>query len=143
MTKYIIHIPATSIEIELQPDVVPTGAAVQAALQIGAVMPGQITVDTTNEVATVGFFDDKGDVATAPDGATAAFASDNEAVATITPDPSNPLSASVTPVAEGTATISVDISGADDPEGNPFTVESVVVTVSPGAAAEAGLTLSV
>lgn len=106
-------------------------------------MPGQITVDTTNEVATVGFFDDKGDVATAPDGATATFASDNEAVATVTPDPANPLSASVTPVSEGTATISVNVSGATDPAGNPFTVDSVVVTVGPGAAAEAGLTLSV
>lgn len=106
-------------------------------------MPGQITVDTTNEVATVGFFDDKGDVATAPEGATASFASDNDAVVTVTPSTDNPLSAAVTPVAEGTANISVTIENATDPAGNPFTVDPVAVTVGPGAAAEAGLTLSV
>src|SRR5215469_5465006 len=140
MPKYIIHIPEVTIEIEVQPD---ASAAVAAALEIGAVMPGQITVDTTNEAATVQFTDDHGDVVPAPDGTVVTFASDNEGVVTVTPDETNPLSAKVTPVAEGTANVSVDIAGATDPAGNPFTVAPVAITVSPGPAAEAGLVLTV
>jgi len=140
MPKYIIHIPEVQIVIDVIPD---TDAAVAAVLQIGDVMPGQITVDTDNEAATIQFTDDHGDVVPAPDGTVATYSSDNTDVVTVEADPNNPLSVKVTPVAEGSANISVVISGSADPEGNAFVVDPVAVTVSPGPAAEASLVLSV
>ena len=82
-------------------------------------MPGSITVDTTNETATVSFVDDHGDTnATAPIAASGSplvvtFSSDNESVATVATDPANPLQGDITPVAEGTANISATIGYAD------------------------------
>lgn len=121
----------------------------------GSNLPGQITVDTTNETATVAFVDDKGDTNAAapvsPDGGAivVTFTSDNEAVLTIATDGTNPLQGDVTAVAEGTANVGATI--ADDqgnpvlePDGvTPFAVDSVAVTVGPGEAEGAALVLSV
>jgi uncharacterized protein YjdB len=128
--------------------------AVRANLTVtptqGVGMPGSITVDTTNETATVAFVDDKGDDnAPTPAGAVVTFTSDNEAVATVAADSVNPLQGDVTPVAEGTANIGATIADASgnpilEPDGvTPFTVASVAVTVGPGAADSATLVLSV
>jgi hypothetical protein len=120
-------------------------AATRAVLTIqGVTMPGQITVDTTNETATIDFVDDKGDVVTAPAGTVVAFTSDNTAVVDVTNDPSNPFQGDVRVVAAGTANIGATITGVFEPDGvTPFTVASVLVTVSPGAAVGAELVLSV
>jgi len=75
-------------------------------------MAGNITVDTTNEIVTVEFLDDKGDVAAAPSNAIVTFASDNEEVLTVATDPSNALQGDITAVAEGTANVSATITDA-------------------------------
>lgn len=113
-------------------------------------MPGQITVDTTNETVTLAFADDKGDTdAAAPDGAVVTFTSDNPSVATVATDSSNSFQGDITPVAEGTANIGATIADASgnpitEPDGvTPFSVSPVAVTVSAGAADSATLTLSV
>lgn len=113
-------------------------------------MAGAITIDTSNETALVEFIDDHGDTnAPAPAGAVVTFTSDNEAVATVATDATNPLQGDVTPVAEGTANIGATIADASgnpilEPDGvTPFTVASVAVTVGPGAADSATLVLSV
>lgn len=106
-------------------------------------MGGQITVDTTNEQASVVFVDDKGDTdAPAPEGAVVTYTSDNEAVATVD------STGKVTPVAEGTANIGATIADASgnpimEPDGTtPFAVQPVQVTVGPGQAVGAELSLS-
>lgn len=117
----------------------------------GTNMPGTITVDTTNETATVAFVDDKGDTdAAAPAGVVVSFASDNEAVATIAVGATNPLVGDITPVAEGTANISATLANADgtpvlEADGvTPFpTPAPVAVTVGAGAAVGDSLVLSV
>lgn len=123
--------------------------AVSATLK-GTNMPGQITVDTTNETVTLEWVDDHGDAdATAPDGAVVTFSSDNPAVATVTTDPSNSLQGDVSLVAEGQANLSATIADASgnpilEPDGvTPFSVAPVQVTVSAGAADSAQLVLSV
>jgi len=122
----------------------------------GANMPGTITVDTTNETATVEFLDDHGDTNAAPPVAASGsplvvtFASDNDAVATIATDSANPLQGDVTPVAEGTANLSATLAYADgspvlEADGvTPFPQPgSVQVTVNAGAAVGDALSLSV
>ena len=113
-------------------------------------MPGQITVDTTTEVASIVFTDDKGDTnAAAPSNASGAavatFSSDTLSVATV-----DPTTGAVTPVGEGTATISVSLAYPDgspvlEADGvTPFPVPApVTVTVGPGAAVGDSLVLSV
>lgn len=105
-------------------------------------MPGTITVDTLNETATLGFVDDHGDTdAAQPSGSTVSFTSDNPAVATVAVDPTNPLVADITPVAEGNANITASVT---DASGNPlFADASVTVTVIAGGATGDTLTLSV
>lgn len=107
-------------------------------------MPGAITVDTVGETAAVQWLDDKGDTdAAAPAGAFITYTSDNPAAATIDSN------GAITPVAEGTTNIGATIA---DVNGNPilepdgvtaFSVATVLVTVSAGAAVGAGLSLSV
>ena len=119
-------------------------------------MPGSITVDTTNETVTVEFEDDKGDTnASAPIAASGSplvvtFASDNEAVATVATDGTNPLQGDVTVVGEGSANLSASLAYADgtpvlEADGvTPFPAPaSVAVTVSAGAAVGDALVLSV
>jgi hypothetical protein len=131
------------------------GPAVRAILKVHPstkekqeMAPGAITVDTTNETATLEFVDDHGDATTAPDGAVVTFTSSDEAVATVAAEATSPLVAAVTPVAVGTSTIGVTIADAtgnpiDGPDGAAITVTSVQVTVSAGEAAGAELVLSV
>ena len=137
MTTYKITATIVVEEVPTQPQ------PARAVLQIGGVMPGAITVDTTNETATVEFVDDRGDVTGVPGGATVVFRSSDEAVVTVAAAADNPLQAQVTPVAIGEADVSVDIQGTVDAAGVPITVDPVHVTVSAGEAVGATLTLSV
>ena len=109
-----------------------------------------ITVDTVNEIATVGFTDDKGDTnAAAPAGAVVTFTSDNPAAATVAADATNPLQGNITPVAEGVTNIGATVA---DASGNPLleadgvtpwaAIVPVALTVNPGAAVGAVLTAS-
>lgn len=113
-------------------------------------MPGAINVDTTNETVTLEFVDDKGDVATGPDGVVVTFASDNESVVTVATDPANPLQGDVTVVGMGSANLSASLANADgspvlEADGvTPFPVPApVAVTVSAGPAVGDSLVLSV
>lgn len=106
-------------------------------------MPGQINVDTTNETVTLEFFDDHNDATDAPVGATVAFTSSDQSVATVAVDASNPLVGDITPLKVGSTDIGATVSGANAPDGKPFSVSPVAVTVSAGPASTAGLVLSV
>jgi hypothetical protein len=140
----------TVVEPTPPPPPVATSARI-IVTPTGGKMPGQITVDTTNETATLEWLDDKGDTnAAAPSNASGAavvtFTSDNAAVATV--GTGNP--AAVTPVAEGTANIGATIAYPDgtavlEADGvTPFpTPATVAVTVGPGAAVGDALVLSV
>lgn len=124
-----------------------SGSAVAIKFSIGGDrMPGQITVDTTNETATVDFVDDKGNDADAPAGVVMSFSSDNEAVATVVADADNPLQADITPTGLGSANISATSNGsaleADGVTPIPDP-EPKAVTVSAGAAAGENFVLSV
>lgn len=105
-------------------------------------MPGTIDVDTTNETATLTFVDDKGNETPVPAGATVTFTSSDESVATVTSDPSNPTTGSISPVGVGSADISVSVDGANEPDGSPIPApDAVTLTVNPGAAAGERLTV--
>src|ERR1700690_1834196 len=100
----------------------PRPAATRAVLVLipakGQTMPGQITVDTTNETATLLFVDDKGDTNAAPPAnasgnAVATFTSDNEATLTIATDSANPYQGDVSAVAEGSANIGCTLAYPD------------------------------
>jgi hypothetical protein len=108
---------------------------------------GNITIDTTNETATVKFYDDHQNPTSAPEGVTVAFSSSDETVLTVAADPENPLQADITPVGLGTATVAATFNGsamdantnqpiADPPASDP-------ITVSAGPAAGAAFVLSV
>lgn len=140
-----------TITVVTEPPVVPPSVAVSARLVLssGDNMAGQITVDTTDESATLQFLDDKGDTdAAQPDGSVVSFASDNETVATVAVDATNPLKADITPVGEGTANVSANIADADgnpifEPDGvTPFSVDPVTVTVVAGDAVGAAFKLA-
>ncbi len=137
--------------------IAPLDAAVQEAgmlqpqafqatkAKMGANMAGSITVDTTNETVSVVFDDDKGNVAVAPEGATATWASDNPAVATVAADFTNSLVGNVTPLTPGTANISATGSGWLEADGVTEIPDPApaVVTVAAGPANTAVLVESV
>lgn len=118
-------------------------------------MPGSITVNTTNETATLEFVDSLGDAAPAPVDATGSpvvvtFVSDNASAATVATDATNPLQGDITPTGVGVANISATLAYADgtpvlEADGvTPFPVPApVAVTVSAGAAVGDALVLSV
>ena len=135
----------------------PSNPATSAVLTVkGSPMPGQITVDTTNETVTIGFVDDHGDTDAAPPVAASGaalvvtFASDTPGVATVVTDPSNPLQGDVSVLSEGTANLSATLAYADgSPVLEPDGVTSfpdpapVTVTVSAGLAVGDALVLSI
>jgi len=130
------------------------GRAVAASMFVKgdpSAMDVTFTVDTTDGTATLQFVDDKGDTdATAPDGLTAAYSSDNPAAATVTNDTTNPLQGDITVVGEGVANISVALTDANgnspplEADGvTPWpTIDPVQVTVDPGAAVGAQLSVT-
>lgn len=124
----------------------PQPPAVSARITFrGETMPGQITVDTTDETVSIEWLDDKGDTdAAEPDGAVVTFTSDNEAVATVDD------AGKITAVGEGVANIGASLTGSDgnpllEADGTtPFAQPSpVAVTVSAGEAVGDALSLSV
>ncbi len=121
--------------------------AQRARLLVGDEAMAQITVDTTNEVATVTFQDDKGNDTAAPDGTVATFASSDTSVLTVDNTVDN-LVAALAPLAVGTADVSVTLAdSAGNPlmeaDGSPWpAVDSVSVEVDPGAAVGAKLSVS-
>ena len=109
-------------------------------------MPGQITVDTVNEIVSIQWVDDKGDTdATGPVGAVVTYASDNPAAATI-----DPTSGAFSLLTEGSGNATATIANADgtpvlEADGvTPFpTPAPAPFTVGPGAAVGEALALSV
>jgi hypothetical protein len=99
-------------------------------------MASNINVDSTTATLSLSFVDDRGDVATAPAGATVAYASDNAAVATV-----DATSGKIVGVLAGTFNASATVTNADgtptlEPDGvTDFSPAPVNVTVDPGAAA--------
>ena len=142
-----VHVHLDLIAKEPIPVRVLTQPVAHKAILIlgGSDMPGQITVDTTNETATVGFLDDKGNTTAAPAGASVTFASSDDTILTVAADANNPLQADITPVAIGSADVSATLSGAMEADGvTPIADPApVTVTVSAGPAASASFTLSV
>jgi len=106
-------------------------------------VPHTITVDTTNETATVEFVDSHGNTTTQPDNfGSISFTSSDTAVLTVAADASNPLQGDLTPT--GTPGTGVTISAAAlDSAGNPLleadgttpfpTATSDAIDVNPGA----------
>lgn len=100
-----------------------------------------ISIDETGEIATVSFQDDHGNDTTAPAGTIATFTSSDETILTADNSVDN-LVAKLTPVGVGSASLSVALTDAD---GNPSTlpaIDPVSVSVDPGAAVGARLSLS-
>ena len=92
----------------------------------------QLTVDSSTFTNTLVFADDKGDAVAAPEGSTAAYSSDNESVATVVADGTNPLQVDGAVVGvEGSADITGTVTNAD---GSVFGTATFTVTVGPGAA---------
>jgi hypothetical protein len=110
----------------------------------GKAMP-DVSIDNTAATITVSFADSHGEPTLAPaDLGTVTFSSDNPGVATVVPDPYNPLVGKITPVGVGTANLGieplVDRSGAvislPTPSPTPITVvagapASVLLTITP------------
>lgn len=72
-----------------------------------------LTVDTVNETVVVRFYDANGEQIHRPADVTIAFASDNEAVATLVPDPGDPYHvsrASIEPAGLGTANVTATVT---------------------------------
>lgn len=122
----------------------PISSATHAVLTIqGATMASDISVDSATATVTLSFVDARGNAAAAPAGATVAYAGDNDAVATV-----DAASGKITPVAVGTFDASATVTNADgtptlEPDGvTPFAPAPVSVTVDPGAAASAVLTVT-
>jgi hypothetical protein len=130
---------------------------VKAILTVkGSFMPVTITIDTTNETATLSYVDRVGDPDDAPAGLIPNFASDNAALTVGAPttaaDPTTGkqvVTVALTPASVGVANVSVaptDANGAAilEPDGvTPIPAPSPVqVTVDPGAPAGARLTTS-
>ena len=124
----------------------PTTGAVKAVLTFtGADMPAGITVDS-NSNAILNYTDDKGDPTAAPAGATAVFASDNAAVATLGASVSTAtgFSAPAAFVAEGTFNLSVAQTGAFEADGTTAIADPApeLVTVTAGPANTAALSIA-
>jgi hypothetical protein len=137
--------------LQAEVDALKSAQSPQAAtFQLGGdSMSGQINIDTEDESGTVTLTDKAGNPVTI-DGVVAAYASDNEAVATVAADPTNPLKVKVTPVGLGTANVSVtslvDATGAALLETDGVTPipmpGSALVTVTAGGADGATFVLS-
>jgi hypothetical protein len=103
-----------------------------------------ISIDHTAATITVSFVDSHGESTTAPaDLGTLTFTSDNPSVATVAPDPYNPLVGKITPMGVGTANLGIepllDRSGVAVPLPTPAPTP---VTVVAGAAASVVLTIN-
>lgn len=97
-----------------------SNTATTAILTIGGPMPSTLSVDATDGTATLSYTDDHGDPATTPADAAPVFSSDTPAVLTIASDPTNPLVGDITPVAVGTANVSVTGLGTDTLTNSPI-----------------------
>lgn len=105
-----------------------------------------MTVDTTDETVTLSFVDDKGNETPAPAAVNVpggvVFTSDTPAVATVAPDPNNPLVGNITPVAPGDCNIAANVPNATEPDGSPMAdPDPVALHVDPGAAVGERLTV--
>lgn len=105
--------------------------------------PAKVSIDEKNEQAELAWVDDKGDTdAQAPPGAQVTYGVDNPAVVTV-----DPQSGKLTPLAEGSASVTVSIVGPDggpllEPDGvTPFAAQPGAVEIVAGQAV--GATLSI
>lgn len=134
------------------PHPLPHPLATSAVITVkgGPMGTANINVDTTTSKARLTWVDDHGDTdATPPTNAAATWSSDNPAVLTVAADPSDPLAAVITPVAEGSANISVTLTDSTTgaaltlPDGTPFPAPTPVtqaVTAGPAVLAQEGTT---
>jgi hypothetical protein len=109
----------------------------------GLDMP-EISMDNTVATITVSFVDSHGEPTTAPaELGTPVFTSDNPSVATVAPNPYNPLVGKITPVAVGSANLGIDplLNRSGDPISLP-TPAPTAITVVAGAAAAVVLTIT-
>jgi hypothetical protein len=128
---YVLTDRVTKILELLEGPPPPPGEAVSVQFAKGEAM--NLTVDSGTFENTLVFIDDKGDTnATPPEGVTFQYSSDNEAVATVVQDGTNPAQVDGTVVGvEGSADITGTALNAD---GSVFGTATFTVTVGPGAA---------
>jgi hypothetical protein len=109
----------------------------------GPDMP-EISMDNTVATITVSFVDSHGEPTRAPaELGTLVFTSDNPSVATVAPDPYNPLVGRITPVAVGSTNLGIDplLNHNGDSISLP-TPAPTAITVVAGAAAAVVLTIT-
>jgi hypothetical protein len=104
----------------------------------------EISMDNTVATITVSFVDSHGEPTRAPaELGTLVFTSDNPSVATVAPDPYNPLVGRITPVAVGSTNLGIDplLNHSGDSISLP-TPAPTAITVVAGAAAAVVLTVT-
>lgn len=117
------------------------GPATKAKLTLGGSMASQhISVDAVDESVTVSYQDDKNEDTAAPAGAAPTFTSSDETIATVAPDPADPLKGKLTLLLAGD--VDLGASNVNDANGNPIQLTPQTVTVDPGAAAGARITVA-
>jgi hypothetical protein len=144
LRRALWHLTRRVRTLELEVAGLESGPAAHATLTIeGADMAGAtLSIDATDGTATLAYTDDKGDPATAPTDAATVFSSDTPTVATVSAG-TDPLVATVTPVALGTANISVTGLGTDTLTSTPIAdPAAVAVTIIAGPAASGGLVIA-
>lgn len=138
--KINIDSPIPVIQIQQLPPPGPTRAVI---ILKGSKLPGQITVDTTNETATLQFVDRVGEPTATPDGAVISWSTDGPGVATAAVAGDDQTVAAISPTGAGDCNVLADVSGATEPDGSPFPQASVPIHVDPGAAVGDRISLSV
>jgi hypothetical protein len=104
----------------------------------------EISMDNTVATITVSFVDSHGEPTRAPaELGTLVFTSDNPSVATVAPDPYNPLVGRITPVAVGSTNLGIDplLNHSGDSISLPMPAPTAITVVA-GAAAAVVLTVT-
>lgn len=139
ITSFVVSVEWDPFRVHILPLAAPPDQARAAVLTIGgSFMPSSLSIDDTTGTAKVVWVDAKGDTdAAAPANAKVTFAVDDETVATIDAD-----TGALTPVKEGSANVTVEITDATtggplmEPDGTtPFEAQSAAFSVVAGAAA--------
>lgn len=140
--RYLAGLEKRIAELESE----QSSGPVKAILKIGgSTMPAEITIDTTDESATLEFVDRAGNKTAQPDNSTISFTSSDTTIANVSVDGSNPLKGNISPVgAAGDVQIGATSGGsAVEADGTPIPdPDPVTLTVNPGAAVGERLTLA-
>lgn len=103
---------------------------------------GTLSIDATDGTATLAYTDDKGDPTPAPADSAPVFSSDTVTVATVASDATNPFQGDITPVALGSANISVTGLGTDTQTNTAIPDATAAVEIIAGPAATGGLVIA-